>query len=265
MRVVYGSYAWLALLIAVLPVAVGLAVAPGTLRRRRIARWGARLFFALIGSPVRVSGAAVPTGEACVVVANHASYLDGIVLTATLPPRFTFLIKQEMARVPLAGFVLRRLGSEFVDRENSAHRSRMARRLLDAALKGTALAFFPEGTFDGTPGLKPFQAGAFRAAWRAGLAVVPTVITGTRRKFPSGRLFAAPGPLTVHICDPLPARRFDSAQALLDAARGAMSAELGESEQARKDEETVPAATSPCSSDRPRPQAAPNRCSDTDP
>lgn len=266
MRVGYGSYAWAALLLAVLPVAISLAVVPGTRPRRRIARWGARLFFALIGSPIRQRGIPVSPAEACVVVANHASYLDGIILTAALPPRFTFLIKQEMARVPLAGFVLRRLGSEFVDRESSAHRNRMARRLLDAALRGRALAFFPEGTFDRTPGLKPFQPGAFRAAWRAGLAVVPTVIIGSRDKLPEGRFFAAPGPLTVHVCEPLPAERHESAQELMQAARAAMLAQLSEADLAGVSAgQAQAAATSPCSSDRRPPRAAPNRCSDTDP
>lgn len=265
MRVVYGSYAWAALLLCVLPVAVGLAVVPGTLSRRRIARRGARLFFALIGSPVRLSGADVPTEKACVVVANHASYLDGIILTAALPPRFTFLIKQEMADVPLAGFVLRRLGSEFVDRENSTHRSRMARRLLDAARRGSALGFFPEGTFDATPGLKPFQSGAFRAAWRAGLEVVPTVIMGARDKLPAGRFFAAPGQLAVRVCEPLPAEDYGSAQALLQAARGAMLAQLGEPDLAGPGGGPDAAATLPCSSGHRLPRAAPSRCSETDP
>ncbi len=59
----------------------------------------------------------IPAGQ-CVVVANHASYLDGVVMTAALPPRFGFVIKREMESVPLAGALLRRLGSEFVERFN---------------------------------------------------------------------------------------------------------------------------------------------------
>ena len=38
----------------------------------------------------------LPPGQ-CVVVCNHASYLDGVVLTAALPPQFGFVIKREMA------------------------------------------------------------------------------------------------------------------------------------------------------------------------
>ena len=83
----YGCYAWLALLAVIVPMCVVLAVTPGLARRRRIARGAARLFFFVIGSPVRVEGSAIEPHYPCVVVANHASYLDGIILTAALPRR----------------------------------------------------------------------------------------------------------------------------------------------------------------------------------
>ena len=166
-RALYGCYAWLALLVIVVPTCALLAVAPGVERRRSIARNASRLFFLVIGSPVRVEGSGLAAHYPCVVVANHASYLDGIILTAALPPGFTYLIKHQMATFPIAGFVLRRLGSAFVNRDDLLDRKRMARALVNLAVKGDALGFFPEGTFDAAPGLKPFQLGAFGAAVRA--------------------------------------------------------------------------------------------------
>jgi 1-acyl-sn-glycerol-3-phosphate acyltransferase len=224
----YGCYAWLALLVVVIPMSVLLAATPGLARRRRIARGAARIFFAAIGSPVVVEGDAVEPHYPCVVVANHASYLDGLILTAALPPGFTFLIKQQMTRVPIASFVLRRLGSAFVDRGDRSHRQRTARALLSLASQGVALGFFPEGTFDKSPGLKPFQLGAFSAAARAKLPVVPIVIYGSRQKLPSGRLLPAPGPLRVRVCEPVRALNEPSARALMAATRRAMLAHLDE-------------------------------------
>ena len=110
---------------------------------------------------MRVEGNAIEPHYPCVVVANHASYLDGIILTAALPAGFTYLIKYEMSRVPIAGFILRRLGSAFVDRDDRNDRQRTARALHSLATRGSALGFFPEGTFDKAPGLKPFHLGAF--------------------------------------------------------------------------------------------------------
>jgi 1-acyl-sn-glycerol-3-phosphate acyltransferase len=229
LRIAYGSYAWLALLAVVLPCCALLAVTPGLERRRRIARASAKLFFIVIGTPVRLEGAALPAHRACVVVANHASYLDGIILTAALPPSFTYLIKHEMATFPLAGFVLRRLGSTFVNRDDLRDRNRIARRLVLLAKSGDALAFFPEGTFDGVPGLKPFQLGAFNAAAHANIPVVPLVIHGSRHKLPAGAMFPAPGgKIRVRFCTPVDCAEHDSARHVMLAARRAMLVHLEE-------------------------------------
>ena len=227
----YGCYAWLALLLVTVPTCVVLAVTPGVERRRRVARAGARLFFRAIGSPVRVEGRTVEPHYPCVVVANHASYLDGIILTAALPAGFTYLIKHQMKRVPIASFVLRRLGSAFVDRSSHGDRHRTARTMLTLASQGVGLGFFPEGTFDATPGLKPFQLGAFTAAARASLPVVPVVIYGSRQKLPAGRFLPAPGPLRIRICDPVMGQ--PSPHELMAQTRRAMLAHLGEPDLAQ--------------------------------
>jgi 1-acyl-sn-glycerol-3-phosphate acyltransferase len=229
LRFAYGGYAWLALLCIVIPMCVVLAVLPGMERRRRLARACARLFFRTIGSPVRTEGSAIEPHYPCVVVANHASYLDGIILTAALPAGFTYLIKYEMSRVPIAGYILRRLGSAFVARGDIQDRQRTARTLHKIATRGAALGFFPEGTFDETPGLKAFHLGAFSAAARAQLPVVPVVIYGARQKLPSGALLPRPGPLRVRICEAVrPAPADATAHTLMAEARRAMLAHLDE-------------------------------------
>ena len=233
----YGVYAWLALLAIVLPLTVLLLVVPGMQRRRELARHAAQLFFFVIASPIRTSASAVSPHYPCVVVANHSSYLDGIILTAALPAGFTYLIQHEMTTVPVAGLVLRRLGSAFVRRGDTGHRTRVARELVGLAVNGDALAFFPEGTFDRSPGLKPFQLGAFSSAMRAALPVLPVVIKGARHKLPSKALLPAPGPLSVTVLPPLDPRRFANARELMQAVRTAMLRELGEPDLAT----TVPA------------------------
>ena len=225
----YGCYAWVALLVIVLPLCALLAVMPGIERRRRTARGAARLFLSSIGSPVRTEGSAIEPHYPCVVVANHSSYLDGIILTAALPAGFTYLIKYQMSRVPIAGYILRRLGSAFVDRGNVHDRHRTARALHTLATRGSALGFFPEGTFDKAPGLKAFHLGAFSAAARAKLPVVPVVIHGARWKLPSGRFLPRPGPLLVYVCDAVrPPPADPTAQALMAETRRAMLAQLDE-------------------------------------
>ena len=94
--------------------------------------------------------------------------LDGLVFTAALPPRFGFVIKREMATVPLAGFLLNRIGSQFVARNQAGQTTRDARRVMRSAESGQSMVFFPEGTFSEEPGLLRFHFGAFATAQRAG-------------------------------------------------------------------------------------------------
>jgi 1-acyl-sn-glycerol-3-phosphate acyltransferase len=227
-RLLYGVYAWFILLFATVPVFAACLLLPGLGRRRSVARWGAAVTLRMIGSPVEVRGRNPMDDDVAIVVANHQSYLDGIILAAVLPPHYTFLIKHEMVGVPIAGFVLRRLGSQFVDRTSSGQRHRSARRLVQAARDGRALAVFPEGTFDREPGLKPFHLGAFRAAWQGGLPIAPVVITGARQKLPSGSWLPRPGPLAVEFCPIVASSGFADAPALVRVARDAILQRLGE-------------------------------------
>jgi 1-acyl-sn-glycerol-3-phosphate acyltransferase len=224
----YAVYAWFILIFVALPVLVACLLLPGLSRRRAAASRGAAAVFLLIGSRIRVSGTPPCTDDRAVVIANHQSYLDGIILTAVLPPQYTFLIKREMVTVPIAGLLLKRLGSEFVDRQSADQRHRSARRLLQAAAAGQALAIFPEGTFDATPGLKRFHMGAFRAAWRAGLPILPIAIRGARDKLGSESWLPRRGPLFVDFRPPLPAADYADDTALMLATREAIVARLGE-------------------------------------
>jgi 1-acyl-sn-glycerol-3-phosphate acyltransferase len=198
-RTLWGIYALLVFLVIALGATALMILVPGLERRRRLARGASRLVFRAWGVPLTVNGLEHLPPDTCVVVANHASYLDGIILTAALPARFCFVIKQEMQNVPAAGYLLRRIGSEFVERNNRHRGAVDARRLLRKAHGGDALAFFPEGTFRREPGLGPFRSGAFVAAARAGLPVVPIVIRGARYILPESAWLPRPGRLEVRV------------------------------------------------------------------
>jgi 1-acyl-sn-glycerol-3-phosphate acyltransferase len=203
LQVAYGFYAVFAFMVAGVAALLLVLLPLGIVARRQIAHFSARAFFALAFMPIRViDDRHLPAGP-CVVVANHASYLDGVVLKAALPARFSFVIKKEVSRVPLAGLMLRRIGSEFVDRFNRHAGGMDARRLIKAADSGQALAFFPEGTFLAQPGLGKFHTGAFAIAARADLPVVPISIRGTRHILPSGRFLPRPGRIDVQVLPPL--------------------------------------------------------------
>ena len=252
LRLVYALWVALAFLAVGLSALSLMLVVPGMTRRRAAGRRAARTFLWLAAMPLTVKHAErLPEGQ-CVVVCNHASYLDGPVLTAALPPRFAFVIKREMSAVPLAAIVLRRLGSVFVER-NRTQASADARRLLRDASRGNSLVFFPEGTFDPRPGVHKFHAGAFASAVRAGCPVVPAVVRGTRRALWPGGALPRPGPIELEILPPItppPGAPGQVVPVLRDAARAAILAALGEPDLTCSDGTARPPDTAPVRSVR---------------
>jgi 1-acyl-sn-glycerol-3-phosphate acyltransferase len=201
-RIVYGIYTYCMFLVCGSTALIGMML-PGLERRRGVARAMSRLLLLAAGMRLVVKNIERLPASQCVVVANHASYLDGVVMTAALPPRFGFVIKREMSNVPLAGALLKRLGSEFVERFNRNRGGVDARRVLRTAVGGSSLVFFPEGTFDPRPGLGRFHAGAFAVAARAGCPVVPAVVRGTRRAFPPRKAWPYPARIEIEFLEPI--------------------------------------------------------------
>jgi len=172
---------------------------PNLRRRRLVAGIFSRLFMQVAGIPFTVEGLDRLPREPCVVVANHSSYIDGLVAAAALPPEFAFVIKKEMVRVPLAGLLLRRLGSQFVERFNRHKGAVDARRVLKLAATGQSLVFFPEGTFNEVRQVGKFLGGAFATAARTDMPVVAVAIHGTRDVLPPGGLRVRRLPIRVEI------------------------------------------------------------------
>lgn len=229
-RLAWGLWAWLLLVPLLAVAAVPIMAMPTLAQRRAAARLVCRAYFLLCGLPVRTLGIEHLPAGACIIVANHASYVDGPLLFACLPPRFGFVIKKEASRIPLAGVLLRRLGHHFVERRNRHEGASDARRILRAVEQGQAVAFFPEGTFSPVTGVARFHSGAFAAAAKAGVPVSPVVIRGTRHVLGGGAIVPRWGRIEVEALEPLAASSGggDTATRLRDLAREHIAAALGE-------------------------------------
>ncbi len=220
-NVLWGIYAWLIFLICVSGAILGALLLPGKDRRRRWASGAGRAIFWLVGVKAIIRGTDLIPEHQCIVVANHASYIDGVILNAYLPPRFSFVIKGEMGKFPVAGFLLRRIGSQFVERFDASGSARDARRLLKVAESGESLAFFPEGTFQAVPGLNRFRAGAFATAINSELPVVPVVISGSRALLPAATILPRRGHLAIDMLAPIEPSEpaFDNSKDLAELTR----------------------------------------------
>ena len=205
-------------------------------------RVGARLFLRLSGTPFAVRGLENLSAKTpCVLVANHASYLDGIMLAAALPGKlsaaghFSFVAKRELLDNFFSRMYLRHIGTDFVERFDAQRGVEDMKQVALSLQAGRCPVFFPEGTFDRMPGLLPFRMGAFVVAAEAGVAVVPVGIRGTRSILRAGHWFPRRGAITITIGAPLAPGGKDWAAAihLRDAARAEVLRLCGEPDLAQ--------------------------------
>ncbi len=231
-RLIYGFYVWLGLALLGSVTLIFLLILPGLKRRRVLSRFAARCLLRMVGVRYELRQSSLLPASPCVVVANHSSYLDGVVMKAVLPAHYSFVIKKEMVRVPMAGLLLRRIGSLFVDRANRHAGGMDTRRIMRDAQAGQSMVFFPEGTFTHRVGLQAFHLGAFVTAQRTQLPVVPIALHGTRRILRPGSPWPRPGKVVIEVLGTLPAHsvRKDRSQteALRDQARARILMALGD-------------------------------------
>ena len=204
-RAAYATHAGVVAAATFVLVWLGVVVMPGSKPARwRRGRMLARAAFRALGIRIRASGLShMKSGERYVLVANHASYLDGPLLFAAIPARVGYVVKGELAANPFIAPLLRALGVEFVNRLDHERSVADAASLAARLARGDALGFFPEGTLHRMPGLLPFRLGAFSAAVEGGAHVVPVTITGTRSALRDGQWIPRPGTVSVRIAPPI--------------------------------------------------------------
>lgn len=201
----FSAYA--ALLVAA--IAVPVWVVAGLLRRHAAAglmRRAARLLVRASGLPLTVTGLAHVAKAPAVLVANHQSYLDSIILLGVLPHDVNVAVNEKVAGSPVLGRFVRAAGYLVVDRTSTRSRVQCAARMTDSVRRGESVLVFPEGTFPLTPPLLPFRLGPFAAAADTGRAVIPIAIDGTREVLPWGTWRLRRSAIHVVVHSPLPPR-----------------------------------------------------------
>jgi 1-acyl-sn-glycerol-3-phosphate acyltransferase len=144
---------------------------------------------------------AAPTPR--VLVANHVSWFDVFAL-ATALPRFAFVAKAELERVPLFGRAARSTGTVFIARENRKAAFAVYEKAAERIRAGATVVIFPEGTRGHGYALRPFKKGPFVLAIAAGAPVVPVLVYGTVAIHPRGGRRVRSGEVHIHVLDEVP-------------------------------------------------------------
>ncbi len=198
-------YAWYALGVTALaaPLVWSSIVSAPRRNCQRLLQRESRALLRILGIGVVVSGTEnLPPGP-CIFAVNHASYLDGVIVSAVLPSDATYVVKKEFARRFIARTFFSRIGSMFVERFQPKGGVEDTEQLDAAAHRGKSLVIFPEATFGRMPGLLPFRTGAFLVAARAGLPIVPVTLRGTRAILRGDEWFPRHGSAEVIIGEPI--------------------------------------------------------------
>jgi 1-acyl-sn-glycerol-3-phosphate acyltransferase len=168
-----------------------------------IERLWARSTLAVAGVRVRCSGLdKIPAGP-CIVVANHASNLDPLIVMGHLVTEARFVAKSELRWALPLSIGMAATGHIFIKRGSRKSGGRALGAAAASLGRGAKVLFFPEGTRSTATGMLPWKSGAFRLAIEAGAPVLPLAIHGSAALWPSGQKTPRSGKLTAEVLDPI--------------------------------------------------------------
>jgi fatty-acyl-CoA synthase len=165
-----------------------------------VMRFWARTLFRLAGCRIIVEGKEnLKNIPATIFAANHASYLDAMLLIATLPADVVFIGKRELLNNFLFRFFIKKLTYLTIDRMDFSKSIENKSLIEETVKQGRSIAIFPEGTFTYATGLRPFKLGAFIIASETQTPICPIAIRGTRVILRGDNKFFKPGTVQVTI------------------------------------------------------------------
>ena len=137
-----------------------------------------------------------------VYISNHVSWFDVFVLAAELP-RYSFIAKSELRKIPLFGYGAEAAGIVFLDRDNRKAAFESYKLAAKEVERGRSIVVYPEGTRGRDYHLRPFKKGPFVLAIASQCPIIPTIVHGSREVMAKGSFRIRPGVIDVHFLEPI--------------------------------------------------------------
>lgn len=154
--------------------------------------------------PVKVRGKNnIDKRQSYVIIANHQSAYDIIMIYGSLPIDFRWVMKKELRNAPIIGFACEKCGHIFLDRSSARGAWRSIQKAKEILRDGTSVVIFPEGHRSGQRDMNQFKHGAFKMAFELGLPILPVSIKDTYKVMQSGIASLRPGRATLTIHPPI--------------------------------------------------------------
>ncbi|HVF39730.1 MAG TPA: lysophospholipid acyltransferase family protein [Gemmatimonadaceae bacterium] len=201
-------------------------------RRGSIFDWTPRVWskILLAASAVRVilhNPERAGDGQPHIFVSNHMSWFDIPTLASSLP-RYKFVAKAELFRVPVFGPAIAAIGMVPMERQNRKAAFAAYERAAEKIRAGNSVVVFPEGTRGSDYRIRPFKKGPFVLAIAAGVPIIPVLVHGTREVMARGAFLVRPGRVDVHLLEPIATEglQYGDRDALADTVRARLAEAL---------------------------------------
>ena len=195
--------------LAVLASMLGLQDDRGGVVQQWCMRTWARSLCWAAGAKLKVHGAEhISSGNGTVYASNHVSWYDVFAIASVLP-RYTFVAKAELRRIPIFGWGAEGAGVVFLARENRKSAFEAYELVAGKIRKGLNVVVFPEGTRGREYSLRQFKKGPFVLAIAAGAPVVPIVVYGAREVMHKGSFRVSAATVHIHLLEPVPTTGYD--------------------------------------------------------
>lgn len=170
-------------------------------------------FSRLLGVKITIKNSQYLQTKPSVVVSNHQSALDILILGKLFQPGYTVTAKKALKYIPFLGWFMLALGTFFLDRA----KGEKARKVLETALvglktKNRSIFMFPEGTRSATKKLEmlPFKKGAFHLAQQASIPVVPVAVSNYSTIFHAKSRTFNQGEIVIEVLPPMATDELES-------------------------------------------------------
>jgi 1-acyl-sn-glycerol-3-phosphate acyltransferase len=176
----------------------------GTDRAHRYLRKWARICLWLTRCQITVEGRErLELGRPYVFMANHASFLDILLLLALVPHDFRFIVKKELFLIPILGLTVKSSAQIALDRKHPKKGLQSIKQAADLLKNGVSIVAFPEGTRSQDGKIHDFKRTLFVLPIRTRTPVVPVLIEGTFQALRSGSVLLRRNPLKVTFLEPV--------------------------------------------------------------
>ena len=233
----YQLYMWLifvplvivlTLLFSMLTVIFATLVNPEWASRVFAVTWAKSMAYL---TPVRViveGGENAHREQSYVVVTNHQSMYDILLIYGWLELDLKWVMKKELRKVPGIGLGCEKAGHIFVDRKKPKQAAQAIKEALARMGKGVGILFFSEGTRSRDGRLLPFKNGAFRLSVEQNLPILPVTLVGTRDVQPGNTLTMFPGTIRMVIHPAIEPSGKDAGELLEETRNTILSAQPAE-------------------------------------